>query len=553
MTMKTTFKASVAACFVATFVLIGDRLSSQQPSGPPPEDPQLVYARAIPGFGGFFIDDQGAPTVYLRDARDRGVAANALGETLRSLGVAQANLRVRVAQYEFRQLQGWLDALSGRVFRDSGVVFVDVDEGANRLRIGIERAETRSAIVGALSSLNIPSDAVIVDIRRSFIPYIRLNQTVRPTLGGLRAVSAAGVPGCTLGFNILLTEKGNTTDNRRSFIMNSHCTDIPGGEEGTLFGQPGGGGPIGTEVDDPDYFDSETFLVCPSGFVCRFSDSARILYLSTVPSSGAAIARPTQITTEPPGTGGTGEITINGTFRIASERSQPVQGMSLNKVGALTGWTVGKVTNTCAHVPMIGLDGQKRFFFCQGMVEGLARPGDSGAAVFELGAPPGRNANLNGILVGGDQDQQFFFSPMANIEYELGQLTVFSPSPDNDQQTPDLVPERKSGSSGAIGFCRQDAEGDLIVRVRNQTNIPALKQTTTRVLFSPGGLREQQTPPIIGGAATDVSFVIPASCFNPDCDFTIAVDASLDIDESPPNDEITKHETNNVQIGRCIG
>lgn len=540
------------ARLAAALVLVGYGCASREAPAPPPEDPQLGYARAITGFGGFFLDKQGLPTVYLRDPGQRPAAEKALAETLRSFGLAPADLHVLQGQYDYLQLHEWFDSVSGEVFSESGVVFVDVDEGANRLHVGVQSAEDRAAVTGALSRLGIPPEAAVIDVTRPFVPFISLIQAVRPALGGLRIARAPTFAQCSLGFNVMLTQKGSTRDHRRSFITNSHCTNTPGGTEETQYSQ-GSGSLLGTEVDDPVYHSRGSVWIpspCPRGRKCRFSDSARVLYSSDVPSAEAGIARTTEITGDPPLPGGTGELRINGTFRISAERSQPVKGMTLHKVGSFSGWTVGKVTKTCAHLG-VNIDGEKFFFFCQGVADGIAVHGDSGSPVFEVGAPPFRDVTLNGILLGGN-GEEFAYSPMANIERELGKLTTFTDSPTGDQKTPDLVPERERGSSGPDGFCRRDGKGGLIVRVRNQTNVAVPNQTTTRVLFSPGGLQEQQTPAIGPGGYADVTFAIPVSCFDHDCDFTIAVDASIQIDESH-GDEVDQHETNNIEIGRCIG
>lgn len=110
---------------------------------------------------------------------------------------------------------------------------------------------------------------------------------------------------------------------------------------------------------------------------------------------------------------------------------------------------------------------------------------------------------------------------------------------------PDLVPERRTGSQSAEGFCRRDGERTLVVRVRNQSNDDVVDQTTTKVDFSPGGTRTAKTSPMPGGSMSDVSFSIPAACFNPDCDFTITVDSDREVAES--------HEGNNTESGKCIG
>jgi len=114
----------------------------------------------------------------------------------------------------------------------------------------------------------------------------------------------------------------------------------------------------------------------------------------------------------------------------------------------------------------------------------------------------------------------------------------------NGLSGPDLVPEKRFGSQGQEGFCRLD-EGELIVRVRNQSNSDVIENSTTIVTFSTGGARSATTGPMAGGASLDVSFPVPAECFSSDCRFTVQVDA---------NDEIDEHrENNNLAQGICIG
>ena len=67
-------------------------------------DPLLAHARAIPGFGGFFLDRNGRPTVYLKDASQRRSAEVALAGTLRQLGASSSQLQVLQADYDYLQL-----------------------------------------------------------------------------------------------------------------------------------------------------------------------------------------------------------------------------------------------------------------------------------------------------------------------------------------------------------------------------------------------------------------------------------------------------------------
>ncbi|TKJ37191.1 MAG: hypothetical protein CEE38_09875 [Planctomycetes bacterium B3_Pla] len=110
---------------------------------------------------------------------------------------------------------------------------------------------------------------------------------------------------------------------------------------------------------------------------------------------------------------------------------------------------------------------------------------------------------------------------------------------------PDLVAERRPGSQGREGFCWRNDEGNLVVRVRNQANGDAVKPSMVIVEFLPGGPRSGTTSALPGGSSGTTEFDIPSECFNPDCDFTITIDANNDVPEN--------REDNNTADGRCIG
>ncbi len=117
---------------------------------------------------------------------------------------------------------------------------------------------------------------------------------------------------------------------------------------------------------------------------------------------------------------------------------------------------------------------------------------------------------------------------------------------------PDLIPEGRSGVKGPNAYCNINDDGELVVKVRNQTNNDVLIPTETTVIFSPGGPFTQITPPMPGGSSFTHTFIIPADCFNSDCSFIIEVDSGKILDESH-GDQPDNHETNNVAEGICIG
>ena len=136
-------------------------LSASQAGGDLPSAAEMN--RQIPGFGGFFLDGDGSPTLYLTRGAARAPAERALGAYLAARGLSVAALQVREAQYGWQQLQRWQDAATNGAFQVAGTVLVDNDETTNRVRIGVENAGSAGQVRAAIARLGVPDDAVIVE------------------------------------------------------------------------------------------------------------------------------------------------------------------------------------------------------------------------------------------------------------------------------------------------------------------------------------------------------------------------------------------------------
>jgi hypothetical protein len=370
-----------------------------------------AVAQAVPGFGGFYVD-RGVPTVWLTDANQRGRAQRALETLARAHDIDLSTLAVRRADFDVVRLGAWFAKLSPEALALPGVVYTDLDESTNRLVIGVESSLHSTSVAGAAARLGIPAAAVTFKPVGAIHPLVTLRDRIRPVRAGLQ-LSIAGLGTCTLGFNAI-------HGTERSFITNSHCTNQQGGVEGTNFSQNVGAGStniIGTEVEDPLYLPYPIYSACPAGRVCRRSDAARANYKSTVSSLLGRIAR----TTGP----NNGSLTIGNpsSFTITSEATSSsfVIGTPANKVGRTTGWTIGPVTATCVNSNQAFSNFTK---LCQTYVAAGVGPGDSGSPVFQVIS--GLNVRLLGIVWGGPSDGSYFvFSPMRNIEQDIGVLRTF--------------------------------------------------------------------------------------------------------------------------------
>lgn len=95
----------------------------------------------------------------------------------------------------------------------------------------------------------------------------------------------------------------------------------------------------------------------------------------------------------------------------------------------------------------------------------------------------------------------------------------------------------------AAGLCKEGPT--VVVALRNQGPTDA-GDSTTRVVFSPGGEFRLATPGVESGRiATLLPIGIPAECFSPNCAVQVTVDVDDNVEES--------NETNNSVQEMCSG
>jgi hypothetical protein len=291
------------------------------------------------------------------------------------------------------------------LFELAPVVFTDADETTGRLVVGVMDRGGEGLVRAQLARLGVSSDSVDLVETEPIHRVLTLRDKVRPVVAGVQIRFAQFV--CSLGFNAVL---GSTA----GYVTASHCSTTQGAVDGTEYFQPLNRVPeefIGTEVVDPAFFRGNG---CPRGRKCRYSDSNFSAGDTAVNFTLGAIAR----TTGP----NNGSLEIAGAFSIAGQGAATT-GQTANKVGRTTGWTQGQVTRTCVNT---GVSGSNIVLLCQDFVENtvqIVAGGDSGSPVFRTNSN-GR-VTLLGNLWGGNSDGTLFvYSPIANIEHELGPLTT---------------------------------------------------------------------------------------------------------------------------------
>jgi hypothetical protein len=410
-------RGSLRRLFVALGIVVGLSLLASTvggaaqagpPSGAAPsksiDDRFGDVGRAAPGFGGMFLRDD-ALNVYLVDQAQRAAARRAIEVVFGAEAAPAGGVRFLGADHSFNQLKAWQQRANA-LFELTGVVTTDVDEAANRVVVGVEGASAARAVAKKLAGLGIPAGAVRIDVVGQIHALATLRDKVRPLVGGLQIRFDGFL--CTLSYNATSATRGD------GFVVNSHCTTNRGTVDGTLYYQPldqVADQFIGTEVLDPPFFQRTNG--CPPGKLCRWSDSAYASRASGVSATRGALAKTTGANN--------GSLQIAGSFTIGSELTgNSTVGTTLNKVGRTTGWTQGRVTNSCVNT---GVSGSRIVVLCQDFVSAGVGGGDSGSPVFRIVS--GDTVQLSGTLWGGNSaGTSFVYSPMTNIERELGGLVT---------------------------------------------------------------------------------------------------------------------------------
>ena len=378
------------------------------------DDLYSEVGRAVPSFGGMFIDSQGQLAIYLTDERQFDAAKTAIVSVF-GRGRFDMDRAVALrASYTFTDLKRWHGQHRLETLTIPGVVLTSIHKRSNRLRVGVESGRVRGTVEAVLAGAGIPAGAVDIVEMEPLRMFENLLDTRRPIIGGLQ------IGGCTLGFLAVI-------EGTAGFFTNAHCTNVQGGVEGTIFHQSvqsGNLNRIGVELLDPPFF---TGFSCPSGMRCRFSDAA---FVARDGGSDPATPR-----TE----GAFGHLAVADSdlfffheYELVDKVLSPIDGETVEKVGKTSGTTWGRVSDTCADV---NPDLTNIVLFCQHIADQTsttkAAPGDSGSTVYRTYGTPVSSlaaATLYGLLWGGNEDV-FGFSSVANLELEFGSFRAFPGDP----------------------------------------------------------------------------------------------------------------------------
>jgi hypothetical protein len=374
-----------------------------------PDDEFARVARAeVPGFAGFYLQNDGTPVIRLTDPAQRGAAQRYLAAELgrarsgRFAHAPQQPLFVKAA-YDFAQLKAWADQLTPLLSR-SDVYLIDVDEVGNRVLLGVADANAVGAVRAEAVRLGIPAAAVATQTQ----PKPELRATVRDRfttfVGGIQI--AFGGYLCTAGFNARRVSTGANI-----FVTNSHCTTTQYVADGVAEYQNtvATGNQVGNEVADRGMY------ACAGvGTSCRQADAAYISHNGTRTIGQGGIIRTNWAT------GSSGGLTTIGEFDIIGRYTGTLPvGSYLDKTGRTSGSTYGQVTNSCVTI------GSLR---CQDISRVWSQGGDSGSPVYVYIGGSGSAENdvrLHGVMWGGPGSDftTTYSSRLTGIEADLGALS----------------------------------------------------------------------------------------------------------------------------------
>lgn len=352
-------------------------------------------------------------------------------------GSSPVSIRVRKADYSYRQLAAWRNAvrLLGRL-PALQTRTLDLDEVRNRVVVGVAAASEfqRQAVSASLAQLNIPSDGVVIEVvgpvqlDLCHAPDVgTIEQRQRPLEGG-RQLSWSSPSACaTLGYTALY-------DGLKYGVTNSHVTATlwtVGAPPREFFQGTVPGSRIGVESLDPppsgQCVISQTYDCRGDVAMIRIDDSVQVeigaIARTTSRNAGENVAVAGSKTIDPQKP----HFWIRDVIRVLIGVGTPV-----NKIGITTGWTWGKVTNSCVDV-YSPQQGWTPFYpgsatgavvsRCTYLASYYGDGGDSGAPVFTWSGDPQNTITAAGIHWGHTSSPlRGYFTPYEQIERDFGGL-----------------------------------------------------------------------------------------------------------------------------------
>lgn len=403
-------------------------------ASPSSDDVFTRLSLRVPRFAGLYADGEGVlhAKVATLDAQQLP-SAEAVHGALVSVGMVPALtpaprivVQASNTRHTWPELQLYKTQLRD-VLAIEGVSFLDADEVAGLVVVGVAHDAARARVVDFVRATQVPSDAWTTESMPMQERMADLQDFFRPLVGGVQIKNDSG-PFAFLGFAGICTlgivgDRGGVT----GFITNSHCTRVQGGTEGTNFRQSGRdilwGDYVAHESVDPPW--TASVPGCAFGSVCRFSDAAfAVVDIGNQNAAYASVARPAQLCV------GNAPCSIAMTnpldrIEITGTVGPLLSGSLVTKVGRTSGWTGGAVLRTCVDVPQAGTN---LLVLCQTTFGVGSLPGDSGSPVIVPSSAPVIPLPTKGVLAGilwGGSATNSVFSPIGAVVSELGGVRLF--------------------------------------------------------------------------------------------------------------------------------
>lgn len=417
-------------------------------------------ARAVPAFGGFFLDDSGSLVVHLKGLEHGTAMRAALVPFLQRLAAERGNpqgrlprILYRKGEFSFAELSAWRDRIENPLFAIEQVVLVDLDERENRLFIGLTDEGGRREAEALLSGLGAPSRMVRMEVIGAALPQsgsaagtassepgtcTHLQQVCLPLMGGFQIAFARdeGIPNlvCTLGFTALVGDQA-------AFVTNAHCSDDEWNFDATLYHQPFADNRIGREAVDPNGWSCETT------FKCRYSD-ANLVHASVAADVGY-LGRPTA----------NGSLVVSNTqprFTVGAS-GDAYAGETVYMVGRTLGLQRGIVDKTCTSYKKTW-EGRWHKVLCSDVSDLNAGDGDSGGPIFLWNGSSDVVTLVGVVFARTEIYDHTFFSPMSGIRADLGAMEVRAP---DYRGGPDG--RGGGGGGGASGECNGNTSDPTLI------------------------------------------------------------------------------------------
>jgi len=416
----------------------------------PAEAPFAELSKMVPSSAGFIYDPAGNIVVFVRESAEMPGAAHALSALVSSKRI---NLRadrrqmpaviVKRADFTFQQLAAWRDTVGNYIDNTAGigVVSLDLNEGTNRLTVGVRTSANRQQLLSAFAALAVDTKAVEFETAAGFG---FLSRTVTPRDAVARSTAAAasmslqsiqanasqlvgglsigiarsdGRGQCTLSFAAREYQNGITTT---GFLTASHCTQNLFAYDGDAFYQATFGSFVGNEKDDPQGYRCGIYN-------CNVADAT---FVQTTPGTNVGLGLIAK------GAGGLQYDTSDLWIVTQAEHNDVYLGQPFSWVGQTSGFHTDIITNTC-------VDFWHNYDFpsfseykttCEEMTSGTAQGGDSGGTVYiPLGT--GNEVEAVGMISGNyfNTSGKMCFTRVsriqANFATENGTIYFGPPSP----------------------------------------------------------------------------------------------------------------------------